>query len=86
MASSRNRSPDVGYPQLHKDQIDIIIESLIATIRDRDLGKRIDTAEGTAADLVAFYTRRWGLPPAITTRQRQITELAAAAGLTGERR
>lgn len=77
MASSRNRSPDVGYPQLHKDQIDMIIESLIATIRDRDLGKRIDQAESTAAELVAYYTRRWGLPPAITTRQQRIRELTA---------
>lgn len=76
MASSRNRSPDVAYPQLHKEQIDIIIESLIAVIRDRDLGARINLAESTASDLTGFYTRRWGMPPAITRRVERIRELA----------
>jgi hypothetical protein len=77
MASSKVRDSRTGYPQLHADQIDLIIESLIATIRDRDLRGRVDLAEATAADLTAFYTRRWGLPPSITGRQQRLRELVA---------
>ena len=66
MASKLARDKNTGYPQLQAEQIDLIIHSLLCTIRDRDLGTRLDLAEATAADLTAFYVRRWGLPPAIT--------------------
>lgn len=69
MASKRDRDDHTGYPQLQAEQIDLIIDSLLCTIRDRDLGERIGLAEGTAADLTGFYTRRWGLPPSIVRRQ-----------------
>ena len=77
MASSRSRSPDVGFPQLHKDQLDMIIDALLCTVRDRDLAGRVDLAESTIGDLTAYYTRKWGLPPAISRRVDRVRDRAA---------
>lgn len=68
MASGRKRDADTGYPQLQAVQINLIIDALLCTIRDRDLGRQLDLAESTAAELTAYYSRRWGLPPAIVAR------------------
>lgn len=77
MGSNRERETGVGYPKLSRESINLVIDSLIWTIRDRDLGARMDLAEQTASDLTGFYTRRWGLPPAIRGRVDQIRELTA---------
>lgn len=76
MPSNRETETGVGYPKLSRESLNLIIDSLIWSIRDRDLGKRADLAEQTASDLTGFYTRRWGLPPAITGRVDRIRELA----------
>lgn len=55
----------IAYPQLSRDQIDLIIYSLLATVRDRNLGSHLDLAEQTISKLADFHTRRWGLPPSI---------------------
>ena len=71
----------IGYPQLHREDIDLIIDQLIFTVRERDLGHGLDRAESVLHYLTNYYTRRWGLPPAITGRIDRIRELAADAGL-----
>ncbi len=78
MPSNRERERGEGYPKLTAEQINLVIDSLIWTVRDRELGPRTDLAEETASHLVGFYTRRWGLPPAITGRQARIREMADA--------
>lgn len=68
MPSNQERDRGVGYPGLSREQINLVIDSLLCTIRDRDLGSQLDEAEMTVSKLTDFYTRRWGLPPAITRR------------------
>lgn len=58
----------LAQPVLHRDQINAAIDALLSTVRDRNLGQDIGLYEETAAYLTAFYTRRWGLPPAVTAR------------------
>lgn len=81
MASNREKETGVGYPKLSRESINLLIDSLVWSIRDRELGGRMDLAEQTASDLTGFYTRRWGMPPAITGRIEKIRELGHAAGL-----
>jgi len=80
MPSNRERDRGAGYPHLTAPQIDLIVDTLIWSVRQRDLGARIDLAESTIASLTGFYTRRWGLPPAITGRVDRIRELGAELG------
>ena len=77
MPSNREQERGVGYPKLSAESLDLIIDALMWSIRQRDLGKRLDLAEETVSALVGFYTRRWGLPPALTGRVERIRELAA---------
>lgn len=77
MPSNREAARGVGYPKLTQEQIDLVIDNLVWVIRQRDLGDRLDLAEETVSALTGFYTRRWGLPPAITGRVARIRELAA---------
>lgn len=77
MPSNREKETGVGYPQLSRESINLIIDSLVWTIRDRNLGTRTDLAEQTASDLTGFYARRWGMPPSITGRIEKIRELSA---------
>lgn len=77
MASNREKETGVGYPQLSREAINLLIDSLVWTMRDRRLGDRADLAENTASALTGFYTRRWGMPPAITGRIERIRELGA---------
>ena len=78
MVRQSERAAGIAYPQLSREAINLIIDSLVWTIRDRQLGTRMDLAEETASALVGFYTRRWGMPPAITGRIEQIREMSAA--------
>lgn len=68
MVRLTEQAAGVAYPKLDRDQIDLILECTLATIRDRDLGARLNDAEQVAGYLTAFYTKRWGLPPAISRR------------------
>jgi hypothetical protein len=74
MVRLSDQARGVAYPRLDRDQIDLLITSLLHSVRDRDLGTRLDTAEMTAAYLTEFYTRRWGLPPAITGRDGRVSQ------------
>jgi hypothetical protein len=78
MASNREAQRGIGYPKLTAGQIDLIVDALLWQVRQRDLGGRLDLAEQTISRLSDFYTRRWGLPPAITGRVGHIRELAAS--------
>lgn len=78
MASNREKETGVGYPKLTSAQINLVIDNLVWVIRQRDLGADLDTAEETVSHLVGFYTRRWGLPPALVGRIERIRELGAA--------
>ena len=69
MTRLSEQAREIAYPQLDKTAIDAIIDSLVMTLRDRDLGASQDTYEGTLAYLIGFRTRRWGLPPALGGRQ-----------------
>lgn len=75
MPRQSERDRGVAYPQLDREDINLIIGQLMFAIRNRDLGADLDRAESAVAYLTGFYTRRWGLPPAI----RRLTETAAAA-------
>lgn len=75
MASNQEAARGIGYPKLTQEQIDLIIDNLVWVIRQRELGGRLDLAEETVSQLTGFYTRRWGLPPAITGRVARIREL-----------
>ena len=77
MASNREKETGIGYPKLSRESINLVIDALVWAIRDRNLGTRMDLAEDTASDLTGFYTRRWGMPPAITGRIEHIRELTA---------
>lgn len=79
MPSNQEAARGIGYPKLTQEQIDLVIDNLVWSIRQRELGGRLDLAEETVSQLTSFYTRRWGLPPAITGRVARIRELAAAA-------
>lgn len=68
MVRKTEAAAGIAYPQLSKEQIDLLIDSVLFSIRNRELGKRMDEAEMTAAKLTEFYTRRWGMPPSITER------------------
>lgn len=80
MPSNRETEREVGYPKLPRPALDLIIDTLIWSIRQRDLGQRLDLAEQTVSDLTGFYTRRWGLPPSLVGRVERIRELAAEHG------
>lgn len=75
MPSNHEAEREVGYPKLSREQIDLIIDQLLFTVRQRDLGRNVDLAEQTIAHLTGFYTRRWGLPPAVTGRAGRTREL-----------
>lgn len=77
MPSNREKETGTGYPKMSRESINLVIDALVWAIRDRNLGTRMDLAEQTASDLTGFYTRRWGMPPAITGRIQHIRELAA---------
>jgi hypothetical protein len=77
MATNNERERGIGYPKLTAEQINLVIDQLIFAVRQRDLGASLDLAEETASHLVGFYTRRWGMPPAIVGRIERIRELAA---------
>lgn len=81
MATNNEKERGIGYPKLTAEQIDLIIDALVWQVRQRELGHSLDLVEETAAHLTGFYTRRWGLPPAITRRTQQVRELAARHGL-----
>lgn len=76
MARQSEIARQVAYPQLSREQINLIIDALLWAVRDRDLGGRMDEAELAIGKLADFYTRRWGLPPAITGRTDRIRKLA----------
>lgn len=67
----------IAYPQLAREDINLIIDNMVWVIRQRDLGRDIDRAESIAAYLTQFYTKRWGMPPCITGRIERIRELAS---------
>lgn len=79
MPSNRETERGIGYPRLTREQINLIVDTLVWEIRQRDLGERLDMAEETVSALVGFYTRRWGLPPALVGRLERVRELGAAA-------
>jgi len=54
---------DYAYPRLDKAALDVIIASLVMTLRDRELGASQGTYESTLAHMINLRTRRWGLPP-----------------------
>lgn len=81
MPSNRETEREIGYPKLSAAALDLIVDTLIWSIRQRDLGKRLDLAEETVSHLTGFYTRRWGLPPSIVGRVDRIRELAAGPEL-----
>ena len=83
MPSNREQEREYGYPGLSRGQIDLIIDALLATVRDRDLGGKLDEAELTIGKLTDFYTRRWGLPPAITRRAASSLSPARRSSPTG---
>lgn len=76
MPSNREQERGIGYPKLTAEQLDLIIDQLLWTTRQRELGPRLDLQEETIAALVGFYTRRWGLPPALTSRVEHLRSLA----------
>lgn len=82
MASNNEKERGIGYPKLTREQINLVIDCLIWEIRQRDLGDRLDLAEETASHLTGFFTRRWGMPPAVVGRIERIRELAAEHGLS----
>jgi len=60
---------DYAYPRLDKDSLDAIISSLIAALRDRQLGADTPTYERTLSHMINLRTRRWGLPRALRDRR-----------------
>lgn len=68
MPSNQEREREYAYPGLSKDALNLVIDQLLFAVRQRDLGAQLDLAEQTIGKLTDFYTRRWGLPPAITDR------------------
>lgn len=68
MARQSEMAQGIAYPQLAREDIDLILDQLLFTVRQRDLGDRLDRAESVAAYLTQFYTKRWGMPPCITRR------------------
>jgi len=60
---------DYAYPRLYKDSLDAIIASLIATLRDHELGADTPVYERTLSHMINLRTRRWGLPSALRDRQ-----------------
>ena len=56
---------DYAYPRLDKAALDVIIASLVMTLRDRELGASQGTYESTLAHMINLRTRRWGLPPVL---------------------
>lgn len=68
MSRQSQQAKGYHFAQLTQRQVDILIDSLLSTVRDRALGPAISEYEQTAEYLTGFYTRRWGLPPAITRR------------------
>jgi len=65
MARQSERDRDIAYPRLTRDQIDLMITMLA---RGQRPGVQLDGQSDSAqlfAYLLSFYTRRWGLPPAI---------------------
>jgi hypothetical protein len=77
MPSNHETERRIGYPALTAEALDLIIDALLWEVRQRDLGARLDLAEQTISRLSDFYTRRWGLPPAITGRVERLHELTA---------
>jgi len=65
MARQSETDREIAYPQLDKAAIDALIESLMHSLRDRNLGAQTGTCELTLSYLIGFRTRRWGLPPAL---------------------
>ena len=78
MPSNRETERELGYPKLSRASLDTIIDALLWSIRERDLGKQLDVAEQTVSDLTGFYTRRWGLPPSLVSRSQMLRELVAS--------
>lgn len=68
----------IAYPQMAREDIDLIIDQLIWVMNQRNLGKQFDRAESIASYLTQFYTKRWGLPPALVGRIDRIRELTAS--------
>lgn len=68
MPSNREREREYAYPGLSREALNLVIDQLLFGVRQRDLGADLDLAEATIGKLTDFYTRRWGLPPAITRR------------------
>lgn len=77
MPSNRETETGVGYPKLSREQINLIIDCLIWEIRQRDLGPNIDLAEETVSHLTGFFTRRWGMPPAIVGRTERLRQISS---------
>lgn len=84
MPSNRETERELGYPKLTRPALDLIIDTLIWSIRQRDLGHRLDLAETVVSDLTGFYTRRWGLPPSIVGRVERVRELAQSAAAAAD--
>jgi hypothetical protein len=57
---------EVTYPQLSRDSLDAIIDALLFAGRNRASGPMTRRYEHAAGYLIAFYTRRWGLPAAVS--------------------
>jgi hypothetical protein len=69
MARKSETAAGIAYPQLQRDQINALLDSGLTTMRDRALtADQAADLESALEYLTAFYTRRWGLPPAIVRR------------------
>jgi hypothetical protein len=62
MARQSETAAGITYPQLSRDQLDVIIGDLLFAAKSRMPGPDSGTRDATLAYLLSFYTRRWGLP------------------------
>lgn len=73
MARQSERDAGIAYPQLHREQIAVIIGALMFYSENHVPNEHTTVAQDAAFYLINFHTRRWGLPRSIAARLRPVS-------------